>query len=413
MKMASTRNENTISLLFLLAYSYILISPIWSFMRIYDIVPFYNYNIILLPLLFLLVLTVMKKSMGNIVFNKYSLIGTVLICFIIIIQFVSLPFVLSYSPNSIQYYTSTIFSTILLTVIMWLVGINFIGILKFILKNHRIKLLIKVTYAIYVFFILYGLYLNGINTTNILSLQVTDLDGQYLSLAGSFAVLSLIISGFIKKLPYSILFHFVTMIMLLVLISRSSFVFYAITAFLILFIKLIKEHKKSSVFIFSLIIIIILLNINNLNEIKNTLETSNNRILFTIFNQDVSEDTSLNARQLYLEKGLKNIQENWLLGKFMWYIESNEEEGTYIHNWLSFYSNYGLIPFILFVLLAISLLIKVIRNVYSNYNNLHLMVFGILFFNLLSIVFTKSFHYVYIWLALGMASNQFQSMEEK
>ena len=58
-----------------------------------------------------------------------------------------------------------------------------------------------------------------------------------------------------------------------------------------------------------------------------------------------ANDLSKNMREVELERGLDDLSNVWILGDFMGDIDKNfENQGLYIHNYLSFWRQFGLIP---------------------------------------------------------------------
>ena len=58
-------------------------------------------------------------------------------------------------------------------------------------------------------------------------------------------------------------------------------------------------------------------------------------------------------REDQLEKGINSLTEAWLLGDFMGDVEESfGEKGNYIHNYLSFWRQFGFIPFLLMTTIA-------------------------------------------------------------
>lgn len=66
-----------------------------------------------------------------------------------------------------------------------------------------------------------------------------------------------------------------------------------------------------------------------------------------------SEMTSLIARSEMLQTGMAGILQNPIIGHYAGQLESRGTIGSYIHNWLSVWQAFGIIPFSLFTLLML------------------------------------------------------------
>jgi len=67
-----------------------------------------------------------------------------------------------------------------------------------------------------------------------------------------------------------------------------------------------------------------------------------------------SEMTSLIARNEVLQTGMDGVLQNPIFGHYAGQLEGRGTIGSYIHNWLSVWQAFGIIPFLLFTLLMIS-----------------------------------------------------------
>ena len=76
------------------------------------------------------------------------------------------------------------------------------------------------------------------------------------------------------------------------------------------------------------------------------IETINN-YLIRIHNVINLEDASLKARLMLFQEGFKILKEKPILGEFMYEFRVLGSTGAYIHNFLSYWVEYGLINFLL------------------------------------------------------------------
>lgn len=145
-----------------------------------------------------------------------------------------------------------------------------------------------------------------------------------------------------------------------------------------------------------------------------------------------------NARLKQMSLQLPDLRENWFWGDYAGQTRHFEKTiGHYIHNYLSFWRQYGLIPFLLFVGLYLTQYIIIgveyFRNAYRNWviewrewragfrvksrsgekrkrryarlnidNPASLFTFLLATFNLIEIVFARSYATPYAWMSLGL-----------
>lgn len=137
-----------------------------------------------------------------------------------------------------------------------------------------------------------------------------------------------------------------------------------------------------------------------------------------------------------IPKQMEILKKKWFLGDFCGQVKHFDGKiGNYMHNWLSFWMQYGIVPFLLFVILFFWQYIIIGREFFSvakrNFNietrrikarfrygyrkkreacyerlkldNPALLVtFLLATFNLIEVVFARSYATPYIWLSMGM-----------
>ena len=85
---------------------------------------------------------------------------------------------------------------------------------------------------------------------------------------------------------------------------------------------------------------------------------TDNRMIRMVFG---SYDLSQSMREDQLKKSINSLSEAWLLGDFMGDVEESfGEKGNYIHNYLSFWRQFGFIPFLLMTIIAFSSFVKIL-----------------------------------------------------
>ncbi len=146
-------------------------------------------------------------------------------------------------------------------------------------------------------------------------------------------------------------------------------------------------------------------------------------------------DKSFSERKEVFMEQLNRIDVWWFRGEYAGQVRQYRELGCYMHNWLSFWQQYGLIPFLLFVGLYLGQYAVVLCGYFSDAkcnfimeirktkarfrfghkkrrtkyydrlrvdNRVLLATFLLATFNLIEAVFARSYATPYIWLSMGM-----------
>lgn len=123
----------------------------------------------------------------------------------------------------------------------------------------------------------------------------------------------------------------------------------------------------------------------------------------SLFN--LSEDNSANARTILLESGLIDIFENPIFGKFGGQLTSSISDawgwrwGAYVHNFLSYYRQFGLLGFILFTLVFF-------KSSYGLYKISDKYIVLLMFLSF-SVVVSRSYAFGYIFMVVGIYITEF------
>jgi hypothetical protein len=108
--------------------------------------------------------------------------------------------------------------------------------------------------------------------------------------------------------------------------------------------------------------------------------------------------TSLTSRNELMDIGLLNISNNPFLGQVLWQYEYFSHTGKYIHNAMSYWSQYGFVAFIFVCMMAIWS-----SNIILFSSCSRLQMLGIpLFSFLIEIIVSRAFVYPYVWLLFGL-----------
>jgi len=258
------------------------------------------------------------------------------------------------------------------------------------IQLYRGKKLRKIVLALYFLFALNVL----LAYSSKMGRMVVNYDhlGIFLFLGDTFAIWSLLTISFYNKKYLSVFLVFISAICLYMISSRSS-----LYGFLFILPFVFKNTKNGWIqftFICAVFIACILFVLN-----AETLMSS--RMLRFIF---TGYDHSFYLRELIMERNVDDIFNNWFLGDYAGQLRHGEF-GYYIHNYLSLWRQFGIIPFVIFI----ALLLPFFKwfypwmrgKKYQEYD----FLFYLIIFLLVEIIFTRAYKSHFIWIAIGMMTN--------
>ncbi|MGJ0308720.1 O-antigen ligase family protein [Aliarcobacter cryaerophilus] len=130
-----------------------------------------------------------------------------------------------------------------------------------------------------------------------------------------------------------------------------------------------------------------------------------NTRMFGIYN--MIKDGSFNERLEQFKYGLEAIKSNWFFGQYggqVIYHEGSMYEsglGSYMHNFLSFWRQFGILFFITFTIFYFSRLLKVFKLwIYGHKNSDYVFYIGL--YMAIGILLFHSYSYPYIWFAMTL-----------
>ncbi len=226
-----------------------------------------------------------------------------------------------------------------------------------------------------------------------------DLKGIYLFLGDSFAIWSLLVLSFLQKQPFlSVIVVLLSAVCLFSFISRTSMYAFILVIPLIIFLT-----RKSLKY---LAIIMLLFFIIFPSDIFDFIQKSSSR-MFAFRN--IEEDTSIIVRNYLFREGVSGIKQNWFFGDYSGQLRYSHL-GSYMHNYLSLWRQFGIIPFACFCILLVFSTLKAWKILWKSKKNnviapeiFFLIVGGA--FCLIEIIAARSYVSPYIWFFIGMSAN--------
>ncbi len=273
----------------------------------------------------------------------------------------------------------------------------------YLLTLIRRRQFVRVLSALYLFVVLH-IFLN-------VDPQIPSMDFRYLSdrsnalrnyqfYADTFALFTLIVIATRIRRKARTALVIVSTICMFLLISTAAFYAYLLVAAFTLF----DDYKGSwrryvfpAVFLFICYWALIS---------PSAIETES-RIAGT-FTGGLAYRASTLSRLVILQRGVDHLLTNsWLLGDFRAHYAIFGQPGTYIHNVLSLWADYGILAFVAFVALLLASLLYVPRATQlgdrlGSGKRVAAVYKYVLLFNLILVVGARSHFYPYVFLSFGM-----------
>ena len=367
---------------------FLFFKPLYKYFEYVYEFPRVNISIIYFLLFLFLVLYEIYFSKEN--YNKIIINSFWLLLMISLIQLISFPWASDYSHHGSRLYLTTISRTLIEYWLFWFVGIN----IKEILSNETFWRIMSFLWLALVFLVLQNALSNDIFGI--------ILEGQpiYLMLADSFAIYSIFLICLAKSIRMKTIIIIIAIICLVALFSRASLYCFILMSFLFL----IRENRK--------IFFVLLASLFCLIYYGYTNGIIHDRMISLIVG---AEDRSANMRIEDLNRGIEDLSDNWVLGTFMGDVENNfGDSGEYIHNYLSFWRQFGFIPFMILsgILIYNSAYIfyRWVKCKVPDLTLNFLLYFTV--FSMLLIITSRSYVFPYIWLSVGGISAYIQSKKE-
>lgn len=281
-----------------------------------------------------------------------------------------------------------------------------------IINKNLFERFLKIYWILLLFIIATIIYDNIYYKDVIISMVYTNryAGRQILEVSDRFCLFSLMLILFIKENKGKYLMY-LTISIAFIIILRS---FGTIFSFLIILLSVFfyPKLKKNTVSKFSSLLIIIILIMFSLyyeKEIYNwiinlNLFNSNNKIVDRIYQILLFKDDSFISRLYLLKYSIGLIKKFFFFGKYLYQINYSYSHsyGAYVHNIISYWLEFGFIPFILLVILIVRVFCRLIHSIKKNNNIIAKVIIMALFFEIILVVFFRSYRTKDIWFVLGM-----------
>jgi hypothetical protein len=364
----------------------------------------YIYRVIYLEQIVFL-LTVFLILTGTINVNKYINFHSrrAFLLYALVFLIINMSFFIVGLNNMNQYYSQSTF-VLGRGFIFILLGLN-IHVINDFMQEKKMRALFFSIAALYLALILgfsifsplasmHSWYLEGINNKQMLN--KLDISFSYLYIADTAALLILLIISQLKQLNHKILLFLFGLFILILTSSRTSFLCFGLAGFFLLMKLFFNRNKSKSGLTFMLVLILIFLGFTFLNFFnEKVLVEYGDSYRFSFKNYQT--DGSFIHRNLLFTKRISELENIWFLGSYMSDTLAGRT-GTYFHNWLAFWSEYGILPFILSIILFVSSLKICVRQFIKDpHSSTNQLFFLWSIFIITAVIFSRSASFYYFW----------------
>lgn len=264
-------------------------------------------------------------------------------------------------------------------------------------------------YILFYFFLILAMLISfDVNKFVLLSISEDSIyTGSYLQIGDFLSILSLIFLAYIRSEKLQYLLIILSGLMLYLVGSRGALYAFLLTITIYIiydFRNMINIRKVLLIFILSSFF---LLCVGVFSDIYSDFNLKDSRMLSILFSYD--DDYSANARNILLSQGLEDIMNNFFWGDFSGQLKHyGDDQGTrwggYIHSILSYWRQFGLIPFILFSLLWFYSFVFILMKKNIQISTRNKTTFLILIFCFMEMLFVRSYFTSYLLIGLGLSS---------
>jgi hypothetical protein len=260
---------------------------------------------------------------------KPSIMAIIMVFFIILFSYF---FVINYSKDALSIYLNRVDSCITGYSMMFIAGIYFdYG------NSKTTKKIILFFWFLFSVFILYNTDL--LISSYFIYEEMPDKIANYIFITNGYVFFSIFTITYVKNNFIKILIWVIIVVLLFLVPSRSNTLGFILATLVPIFI-----YRK---FVYSIIIVVLLWGVGSyiMVSYENNTLIKNSRLLST----NLVDDTSLKQRKEQANKNFENLKSTWFLGDFMGDIRIFGEDGNETHSYLSFWEQFGLIPFLLLI----------------------------------------------------------------
>jgi len=385
-----------------------LLMPVWGYLIFLGVLPKMRLSLIFgglaaLVFLFRLYLLVTgRRKMPNV---QYTLLWVLLLC-ITLLQLLWTPHLLSRVATDI--YLMMVAFTI--AAYIFLLGSEPLAFHAFQHSSweYGIWKMLAIIFGLLLLIVILGIVVSLVREHQILFYFVQKHPKQvynYQPLADSIAILSILMMARFGRSSFSriVMIYSVSVLALFFAYSRASLLVYIITGGVLILLYFWENIRKKKIYRFILLASVALIGIFGI-MIWQMDGIGASRYFAAMseryFSTEAFRQGFLGTRASLWNQSIPLLKYYWLWGHFMYEAELFKA-GEYIHNWVSFWLEYGILPFTLSLILLFWTFISAIRQrSTSRWGNLTLTL---MLYNLLMITLARSYIWRFFWFTLALS----------
>ncbi len=227
-----------------------------------------------------------------------------------------------------------------------------------------------------------------------LSINLTDLhhnDYIHLFMGYTFAIWAIIALSIVST-KYKLYIYSLSMICLFFLSSRAALYFFAILYPLVIFFINKVTVKKNILIKLLLPVLVFFL----------FMLISGHR-MFSII---IGDDLSMQYRIEIFKKNIPDLINNWILGEYGGFFKYSFPADIYMHNILSYWRQFGLIPFLILISLIVIYAARTAKKLKEPLNISSFLTTTLFLFIMLEVFFAKGYNYSILFILFGFLGNE-------
>jgi|LSQX01.2.fsa_nt_gb hypothetical protein len=381
-------------LVYFMLLIYLVLSPVSGMLAVMGILPtipwIYLILLLLLIYLFIKLLQVIYQQPSS---NKdiYYFFALVILCYIIYAELISGWLLARSMPGAAEAIQTLLAGTVILFMVLFIAG-GKLGDLYKLFQKPGVKI---TTVSLYLFFSA-AIYWTAIMISSSLqNSSVVTLDARfnYLMISDTLVIFTLLIMWLlIKNTTLRWIVAFNSIALLYITRSRTAFFLFIFCLFISFLIQ--SRNKKNWLILGIGAVLFLLLGGSDF------IFSNKTGIIFSLI-FDTASDESYIARQQLLVSGMGYLKDYWLLGLPLAEIWHGSP-GEYMHNYLSFWVCFGIIPFFSFIALSFHNFGRLFILMRANPASGPVMFLVSYFlFVYLGIISSRSYIYPYVWACLA------------
>lgn len=333
---------------------------------------------------------------------------------------ISITYVKEYTPiyvdgdNGVEYVTgisrlvSFFKNNFVFYFVFMLLGMNLDKLYNY-MKQKSIKKITKLVYYGMVFILIIVSIEKDISLSNVIFEKNLD-NGYYLYIGDTFFIMSIIVYFLAKN---KLLYITNSFFWLYKIGSRTSLLCFI--AFSILtFIFYVKNNKISVLrksYSIILILFLFICSIMFVPKLSDNSTVLDARMIAIFSTNQIEQDSSFNSRKDISQKNINDLHNIWFMGRVLREFDISASIGAYSHNLLSYWIEFGILPFILIIYLVIRVIFIAVKGFLYKDKFLDFSIIVILSL-MPAALFIRGYAFPYIWFIVFAGRNLYLKIKD-